>query len=77
MLHLQAQVAAEGRAKETQSVILQGSDLVHTGREGSDHSSHKPGVGGNKHNEARAALVTHITKIVFTGLINLHLYSCE
>lgn len=31
---------------------------------------------GTKH-EARAALVTHITKIVFTGLINLHLYSCE
>lgn len=48
MLHLQAQVAAEGRAKETQCVIPQGSDLVHTGREGSDHSSHKPGVGGNK-----------------------------
>lgn len=30
-----------------------------------------------KHNEARDALVTHITKIVFTGLINLHLYFCE
>lgn len=30
-----------------------------------------------KHNKARDALVTHITKIVFTGLINLHLYSCE
>jgi len=27
-----------------------------------------------KHNEARDALVTHITKIVFTGLINLHLF---
>lgn len=29
------------------------------------------------HNKARDALVTHITKIVFTGLINLHLYFCE
>lgn len=43
-----AQRAPEGRAKETQPVIPQGSDLVHTGREGSDHSSHKPGVGENK-----------------------------
>lgn len=40
--------AAEGRAKETQPVIPQGSDLVHTGKAGSDRSSHKPGVGGNK-----------------------------
>lgn len=43
-----ARGAAEGRAKETQPVIPQGSEPVHTGREGSDHGSHKPGVGGNK-----------------------------
>lgn len=30
-----------------------------------------------KHNEARAVLVTHVTKIVFTSLINSHLYFCE
>lgn len=32
---------------------------------------------GPEHSEARAALVTHITKIVFTAFIHLHLYSCE
>lgn len=69
--------AAGGRAKETQPVLPQGSDWVHTAREGSDHSSQNLVLVGTKHNEARAALVTHVTKIVFTGLINLHLCSCE
>lgn len=72
-----ARGAAGGRAKETQPVAPQGSDPVHMGGKAVTTAAINLVLVGTKHSEARAALVTHITKIVFAGFINLHLYSCE
>lgn len=40
-------------------------------------SSNKTVLAETKHNKTRDIIGTHITKIVFTGLINLHLSCCE
>lgn len=73
------QAAAEGRAKVRQSFDSPWNQiycLVHNGK-AMTIVAIKLVLLETKHNETRDALVTHITKIVFTGLINLHLYFCE
>lgn len=54
-----------------------GVSAVHMGGKAVTTAARNLVLVGTKHSGARAALVTHITKIVFTGFINLHLYSCE
>lgn len=68
-----------GRAKVRQSLDSPWNQiycLVHNGK-AITTAAIKLVLLRTKHNETRDALVTRITKIVFTALINLHLYFCE
>lgn len=73
------QLAAEGRAEVIQALDSPRDQIRYLVRKGKSLTT----VAVNlvlvetKHNEGRATLVTHVTKIVFTSLINLHLYFCE